>query len=107
MPASRVALYIAAEVAASASPPKDMVPKHRRETCTPVRPRVRYVIMRQVYMAIAATLDFRPDAPDFLADPYPMYRRLREEDPVHWSPRLKSWVLTRYDDVKRVLLDRE
>jgi cytochrome P450 len=26
---------------------------------------------------------------------------------VHWSPRLKSWVLTRYDDVKRVLLDRE
>jgi cytochrome P450 len=26
---------------------------------------------------------------------------------VHWSPRLKSWVLTRYDDVRQVLLDRE
>ena len=28
---------------------------------------------------MAAEIDFRPDAPDFLADPYPMYRRLREE----------------------------
>ena len=25
---------------------------------------------------------------------------MRDEDPCHWSPRLKSWVLTRYDDVK-------
>ncbi len=52
-------------------------------------------------------LDFRPDTREFFADPYPIYRRLREEDPVHWSPRLRAWVLTRYDDVKRVLLDRE
>jgi len=55
----------------------------------------------------AADLDFRPDAPGFLRDPFPFYRRMREEDPVHWSPRLKAWVLTRYDDVKAVLLDRE
>ena len=26
---------------------------------------------------------------------------------MHWSPRLKAWVLTRYDDVRQVLLDRE
>lgn len=58
-------------------------------------------------MAVDAAIDFRPDAPAFLADPFPMYRRLREEDPVHWSPRLKAWVLTRYDDVKRVLLERD
>lgn len=57
-------------------------------------------------MKVRASVDFRPDAPEFLADPYPMYRRLREEDPVHWSLRLKAWVLTRYDDVKSVLLDR-
>lgn len=54
----------------------------------------------------AAAIDFRPDAPEFLGDPFPIYRRLREQDPVHWSPRLKAWVLTRYDDVKGVLLDR-
>jgi len=37
--------------------------------------------------------------PETLANPYPLYRRLREEDPVHWDPYLHAWVLTRYDDV--------
>lgn len=55
----------------------------------------------------AAAIDFRPDAPEFLRDPFPLFRRMREEDPVHWSPRLKAWVLTRYDDNKAVCLDRE
>jgi len=58
-------------------------------------------------MHATAAIDFRPDAPEFLRDPFPLYRRMREEDPVHWSPRLKSWVLTRYDDVKAVCLDKE
>ncbi|HUK05043.1 MAG TPA: cytochrome P450 [Burkholderiales bacterium] len=58
-------------------------------------------------MAVAEALDFRPDAPAFVADPFPVFRRLRDEDPVHWSPRLKSWVLTRYDDVRAVCLDKE
>ncbi len=58
-------------------------------------------------MSIAQAIDFRPDAPEFVADPYPVLRRMQEEDPVHWSPRLKAWVLTRYDDVKAVCLDRE
>ena len=51
------------------------------------------------------SIDYRPEDPAVLADPYPIYTRLRDEDPCHWSPRLKSWVLTRYDDVKRVCLD--
>jgi hypothetical protein len=58
-------------------------------------------------MSIAQAIDFRPDPPEFVADPYPILRRMHEEDPVHWSQRLKSWVLTRYDDVKAVCLDRE
>ena len=58
-------------------------------------------------MQIAENIDFRADSPDFLRDPFPLLRRMREGDPVHWSPRLKSWVLTRYDDVKAVCLDRE
>jgi cytochrome P450 len=49
-------------------------------------------------------LEFRPEDPAFLADPFPVFARLRDEDPCHWSPRLKSWVLTRYDDVKSVCL---
>ncbi|HUL53648.1 MAG TPA: cytochrome P450 [Opitutaceae bacterium] len=55
----------------------------------------------------ASDIDFRPDTPEFLRDPFPLYRRMREQEPVHWSPRLKAWVLTRYDDVKAVCLDRE
>jgi cytochrome P450 len=30
---------------------------------------------------------------------------MQDEDPAHWSPRLKAWVLTRYEDVRRVCLD--
>ena len=41
--------------------------------------------------------------PEVLADPYPLYRRLREEAPVHWDPYLHTWVVTRYDDVVTVL----
>jgi len=52
-------------------------------------------------------IQYRPDDPAFLADPFPLYAQMQDEDPVHWSPRLKAWVLTRYDDVKGVCLDRE
>src|SRR5438876_3467808 len=43
--------------------------------------------------------------PEVLADPYPLYHRLRAEDPVHWDPFLHAWVVTRYADVVRVLED--
>ena len=39
------------------------------------------------------------------ANPFPAFARLRAEDPVHWSPQLKAWVITRYDDVKRVAMN--
>lgn len=41
--------------------------------------------------------------PEVLANPYPLYHRLRREDPVHWDPFLHAWVVTRYPDVVRVL----
>lgn len=40
--------------------------------------------------------------PAVLADPYPLYARLRTEDPVHWDPYLHAWVVTRYADVLQV-----
>ena len=43
--------------------------------------------------------------PDVLANPYPLYHRLRTEDPVHWDPYLHAWVVTRYRDVVTVLTD--
>jgi len=41
--------------------------------------------------------------PEVLANPYPLFHRLRSEDPVHWDPFLHCWVVTRYEDVQRVL----
>src|SRR5450631_3541508 len=41
--------------------------------------------------------------PEVLANPYPLYRTLRAEDPVHWDRFLHTWVVTRYPDVLRVL----
>lgn len=43
--------------------------------------------------------------PAVLADPYPLYARLREESAVHWDPFLHAWVVTRYEDVLRVLTE--
>jgi cytochrome P450 len=51
-----------------------------------------------------AGIQFNPMDPEFVADPYPTYRRLRAEDPVHHSP-LGFWVLTRYTDVIAMLRD--
>lgn len=41
--------------------------------------------------------------PEVLANPYPLYERLRTESPVHWDPYLHAWVVTRYADVVTVL----
>lgn len=50
-------------------------------------------------------LHYNPFTPEIHANPYPVYSRLRAEDPVHWSPLMEAWILTRYDDVTAVLTD--
>lgn len=40
-------------------------------------------------------------------DPFPLFARLQDEDPVHWSPALRTWVVTRYDDVREVAIAGE
>jgi cytochrome P450 len=47
---------------------------------------------------------FNPFAPGYAEDPYPHYAELRDRDPVHQS-LIGPWVLSRYDDVVRVLRD--
>jgi pimeloyl-[acyl-carrier protein] synthase len=41
--------------------------------------------------------------PEVLANPYPLFHRLRVEAPVHWDAFLHTWVVTRYVDVLEVL----
>ncbi|WP_236794637.1 cytochrome P450 [Amycolatopsis sp. GM8] len=47
---------------------------------------------------------FNPFSAEFRRDPYPQYRQLRENQPVHRT--LGMWVLTRHADVQAVLRDR-
>jgi cytochrome P450 len=35
-------------------------------------------------------------------DPYPIYARLRREEPVAWVPAVQLWLVTRFDDVRHV-----
>ena len=48
---------------------------------------------------------FDPSLPEFHADPYPFYHRLRSAAPVYRTP-MGLWVLTRYDDVVMALRDQ-
>jgi cytochrome P450 len=38
-------------------------------------------------------------------DPYPIYKRMRDEDPAHYSATENIWVITRFDDVAAAFRD--
>jgi cytochrome P450 len=54
---------------------------------------------------VAASVEFNPLLPEFRLNPYPTYRRLQTEDPVHKSMLPGVWVLSQYADVSLVLRD--
>ena len=44
-------------------------------------------------------------APEALANSYPLFKRMRSEDPVHYCESGGYWILTRYRDVEAALHD--
>jgi cytochrome P450 len=58
-------------------------------------------------MAEAGTFVFDRFADAHLRDPYPLYRRAREEAPAFFAEAFGVWVVTRHDDVRAVLTDVE
>jgi cytochrome P450 len=52
------------------------------------------------------TYGFAPEDRSFIADPYPVYERLRTEAPVHYDAATDHWLVSRYDDVSALLRDR-
>jgi pulcherriminic acid synthase len=42
-------------------------------------------------------------APEFAADPYPHYRRMRDTYPLYFHASTQAWILSRYDDVRMAL----
>lgn len=49
---------------------------------------------------------FQPISPDFLANPYPFYKELRERAPIFFYEPWGKWILMRYEDVNALLRDR-
>jgi hypothetical protein len=48
---------------------------------------------------------FNPLEPGFRDDPYSVYRRLREKDPIHRSRLFGGSLVTRYRDIEAILRD--
>ena len=61
--------------------------------------------MNEQIQAPNGAMLFNPSAPEFIADPYPFYRRLRETDPLHLTP-LGFHVASRHADVAAILRDK-
>lgn len=52
-------------------------------------------------------VEYDPFSAEVMQDPYPVYRRLRAAHRVYPLPEYDAFALTRFDDVWRVLADRE
>jgi cytochrome P450 len=50
---------------------------------------------------------YDPFSPEIDADPYPVYRRMREEVPLYYNDQHDFYAVSRADDVERVLLENE
>ncbi len=61
---------------------------------------------RETAKPVPTGIGLTPLDPAFQADPYPVLDELREREPVHHDVQLQRWVLSRHDDVDRLLRDR-
>ncbi len=52
-----------------------------------------------------APVVYDPFTDAFKDDPFPVYRRLREEAPVYYNPKWDFWALSRFEDCRAALLD--
>lgn len=48
---------------------------------------------------------YNPFAGPHVHDPHPFFERLRKEEPVSFSPMLGMWLVSRYEDIWKVLKD--
>jgi cytochrome P450 len=57
--------------------------------------------------ATASEVYYDPYDVGINADPYPVFRRLREESPLYYNEQYDFFAVSRYEDVERGLKDRE
>ena len=52
-------------------------------------------------------LVYDPDDRDTIMNPHPLFRRMREVAPLYHREEQDFWAVSRFEDVKDVLLNRE
>jgi cytochrome P450 len=57
-------------------------------------------------VALSEAVQFDPSDPEFLADPYPVLNRLREQVPLFYDAARERWFVTRHEDVRSCLRDK-
>jgi cytochrome P450 len=50
-------------------------------------------------------LEYDPYSYELDVDPYPVYKRMQDEQPAYYNERLDFWALTRFEDVLAAFLD--
>jgi cytochrome P450 len=51
------------------------------------------------------SVDYDPFSEEAMRDPYPLYRRLRAESPIHYIESFDAWALARFEDVWTASMD--
>ena len=54
---------------------------------------------------MSGPVEYDPFSYEIDVDPYPVYKRMRDEAPAYYNPRLDFWALTRFDDCHDALVD--
>ena len=62
-------------------------------------------VSAELNWAEAGALDEVLAGEKMLTDPYPAYRRLQRESPVHWATPWNAWIATQHKDVSDILRD--
>ena len=53
------------------------------------------------------TIEYDPFSAAVYDDPYPFYRQLRDESPIHYIEKYRCWFLSRFEDIWREEQDHE
>ena len=56
-------------------------------------------------ISTSRVMEYDPFSQEFQADPFPVYRWMRDEAPVFYSEKWNWWALSRFEDVRAAATD--
>ncbi|MBW1882575.1 MAG: cytochrome P450 [Deltaproteobacteria bacterium] len=56
-------------------------------------------------LSTSEPLKFELDSPEVKKDPFPLLRRLRQEDPIHYLEPMDLWLVSRHEDIAHLYME--